>query len=348
MGGTAAVVGGGIGGLATAIGLHRAGWDVRVYERARSLPDAGTALGMWPAALRALDALGLGERARAAGRPQPAGALLRADGSRIARVDVGRDPVYLLSRPALLRLLVGGLPDGVVRYATPVDELGPLRDSHDVVVAADGVFSRTRAALFGDRYRARYTGSTAWRGVVPMETGTMSETWGVDGRFGVTPHESGWTNWYATMPAPEGGHAGDGGELATLRDLFGDWHEPIRRVLSLLTEDAILRHDLYELRPPLPSFVCGTVALIGDAAHAMTPDLGRGACEALLDGVALAECLGGARDVHSGLSRYDSRRRRPAQRVAAMSRRVNRLAQARRFTRLRDTAVRLAAGLTSS
>ena len=341
MGRTAAVVGGGIGGLATAIGLHRAGWDVTVYERAPSLPATGTALGMWPAALRALDALGLGGPARATGRPQPAGALLRIDGSRIARVETGRDPVYLLSRPALLRLLAGGLPDGVVRYGTAVDDLEPLRDGHDAVVAADGIFSRARAALFGDGYRAHYIGSTAWRGVVPMETGTTSETWGTGGRFGVTPHESGWTNWYATTPAAEGARS-PGGELAALRALFGGWHDPIPRVLELLTDDAILRHDLYELRPPLPSFVHGNVALVGDAAHAMTPDLGRGACEALLDGVALASCLAGAADVHSGLSRYDSRRRRPAQRVAAMSRRVNRLAGARRFTRLRDAAVRLA------
>src|SRR5437773_1362752 len=90
------------------------------HDRAPSLPATGTALGMWPAALRALDALGLGGPARATGRPQPAGALLRIDGSRIARVETGRDPVYLLSRPALLRLLAGGLPDGVVRYGTAV------------------------------------------------------------------------------------------------------------------------------------------------------------------------------------------------------------------------------------
>jgi len=174
-----------------------------------------------------------------------------------------------------------------------------------------------------------------------MDTGTTTETWGRGPRFGVTPHETGRTNWYATMPAPEG-TGSPGRELATLRAVFGGWHQPIPRILDLLTESDIMRHDLYEVHPPLPTFVRGKVALIGDAAHAMTPDLGRGACEALCDGVALAECLASTSDVHSGLSRYDRTRRGPAQRVAAMSRRMGRMAQVRRFTRLRDTVVRVA------
>jgi len=231
-----------------------------------------------------------------------------------------------------------------VRFGSPIDGPASGCDGHDVVVVADGIFSRGRAALFGDRYRARYTGATAWRGLADLPTGTTAETWGGGLRFGVTPHEDGTTNWFATMPAAEGGRSPDG-EVAVLRARFGGWHDPIPRILDRLTESAVLRHDLYDLDPPLPTFVRGNVALIGDAAHAMTPDLGRGACEALLDGVGLASCLSGAPDVHSGLSRYDSRRRRPAQRVAALSRRMGRLAQARRFTRLRDTVVRVAAAV---
>jgi 2-polyprenyl-6-methoxyphenol hydroxylase-like FAD-dependent oxidoreductase len=337
----ATVVGGGIGGLAAAIGLHRTGWDVTVFERSREPADAGTGLGLWPDAVRALDRLGVGEAIRARARRQGSGALLRADGSTIAVLDADRiakrggEPVYLLSRPALLGILAGALPAGVLRYGV---EIAAPPDGYDLVVGADGIHSRLRTSLFGDRYAPRYTGATSWRGVVAMDVESGSETWSDGARFGVTPLEPGLTNWYAAVLAPEGYRGG----LDELRERFKDWHDPIPRVLDRVDEAAMLRYDLLYLDPPLPTFVPGNVALIGDAAHAMTPDLGQGGCQAMIDGVALAEALAGASNVATGLRAYDARRRRPAQRIAAMSRRVGRIAQARRFTALRDIAVRLA------
>lgn len=338
---SAAVVGGGIGGLAAAIGLHHTGWDVTVFERAREPADAGTGLGLWPDAVRALDKLGVGDAVRAQARRQGPGALLRADGSTIAVLDTeriakrGGEPVYLLSRPALLAILAAPLPAEAVRYGV---EITSVPDGYDLVVGADGINSRLRTALFGDRYAPRYTGATSWRGVVAMDVESGSETWDDGARFGITPLEPGLTNWYATVLAP----AGYRGGLADLRERFKDWHDPIPRLLDRVDEAAMLRYDLQYLDPPLPTFVQGNLALIGDAAHAMTPDLGQGGCQAMIDGVELAEALSTAPDVPAGLRVYDERRRKPAQRIAAMSRRVGRIAQARRFTALRDLAVRLA------
>jgi 2-polyprenyl-6-methoxyphenol hydroxylase-like FAD-dependent oxidoreductase len=242
----------------------------------------------------------------------------------------------------LLRLLSGALAErgGTVHYGAEVADVRAL-DGYDVVVAADGLNSPARAALFGARHRTRYAGATAWRGAVDGDVDTVTETWGDGRRFGITPQEGGRVNWFACAVVPEGGRAPEG-EVAALRAYFGDWHPAVRRVLDRLTEDAVLRHDLYDLDPPLPSYVRGSVALVGDAAHAMTPDLGRGACEALVDGVALATCLTMASTVGKGLTAYDAERRRPTQRLARMSRLVNRAAHARRLVPVRDAAVRLA------
>lgn len=329
------MVGGGIGGLAAAIGLRAKGWEVAVFERAGAHPTTGTGLGIWPSALRALDRLGLGERARQVGRPQASGAIRRPDGSRIAVLDMDRverkhgEPVYLLSRPALLGLLSDALPTEVVRFGAHVT--ADLRDQYDVVIGADGINSGVRKSIFGDTYGLRYAGMTAWRGVVDLDTEVGGETWGRGAKFGLTPQDDGRTNWYAVLAVEEGYKAAPD----ELEKRFGDWHDPIPKILAD-QEDAI-RHDLHYLDPPLPSFVDDNVALLGDAAHAMTPDLGQGACQALIDGVKLAECLGG----EGGLRAYDQIRRKPTQRIAKMALRASKLSQMR-FTPARDAAVKLA------
>ncbi|GIH07133.1 FAD-dependent oxidoreductase [Rhizocola hellebori] len=341
---SAAIIGGGIGGLATAAALATTGWQVEVFERAPRLPDTGTGLGIWPNALRALDRLGLGEAARSLGRKQPSGAITRPDGSRIATIDTARverrlgEPVYLLSRPALLRLLATAVPEGAVRYGHPIDD--PPRSGYDLIVGADGIHSTTRKAVFGDRPGLVYSGWTVWRGTVQLDLEVGGETWGRAMKFGVTPQEPGRTNWYAVRTAPEG-YRPPGGDLAELRQLFGHWHDPVPRILDRIELDGFLRHDLHYL-PALAAFVTGNVALIGDAAHAMTPDLGQGACQAMIDGVALADALAADRDVPTALRHYDRARRKPAQRLAAMSLRASQLARMSRLLPLRDALTRAA------
>ncbi|WP_285665924.1 FAD-dependent oxidoreductase [Actinorhabdospora filicis] len=215
-----------IGGLAAAVGLQERGWDVTVLERSAALPETGTALGIWPQALGALDGLGLGDAVRAAGRAQEDGVVLRPDGSRIGTLRVGRmrEPVRLIMRPVLLGLLYGRLAPGTVRFGHSAEDVPEA----DVVIAADGIRSRIRERLLGERYALRPAGGHVWRGTSSASIATGGEVWGRGRKFGFTPQADGLTNFYAVRYAPMPETA----DIGELREAFGGWCDPVTAVLD--------------------------------------------------------------------------------------------------------------------
>ncbi|MFH7334340.1 FAD-dependent monooxygenase [Streptomyces sp. KHY 26] len=363
MGDTAVVVGGGIGGLAAAIGLRRIGFRVRVVERATVLDDAGAGISLHANGLRALDALGAGAAVHAAAHPQYTGGTRTPSGRWLAHMDGALleralgTPIVGIRRSVLHRLLREQLPDDCLRVGATVPSLlrsdpavvgVPLPDgilAADLVVAADGVHSRSRALLFPDHPGPSYSGSTVLRAVTerPLDLSTDFElTWGEGAEFGHIRFADGHAEWHAVLNSPPGVRHSD--PLGMLRRRFADWHEPVRALLEATRPEDVLHHDINELLTPLPSFVAGRVALLGDAAHAMTPNLGQGACQALEDAATLAAALADTSSIPEALSRYDAERRPRAQAVARAARRAGRIGQQLSgplAVGLRDTAMRL-------
>ncbi len=342
----AIVVGGGIAGLASAIGLRERGWDVEVLEQAPAFGEVGAGLSLWPNALSALDALGVGAVVREQSVLDGAAGIRDEHGRWLSRTDVAAirerfGEVAMVHRATLLDVLRSALPDEVLTPGTTVDHVSPdgqVRTGDrelraDLVVGADGLRSTVRHAVWADAPAPRYAGYTAWRFVTgrPVDVGPGSESWGRGERFGFATLSDGRVYCFATANVPEGT---DGGDLAALRRRFADWHDPVPMLLEEADDADLLHHDLYDL-PPLSSYVEGRVALVGDAAHAMTPNLGQGACQALEDAVVLARCGG-------DLAAYDAERRPRATMISKRSARIGRLAQleARPAVALRDLVVR--------
>ncbi|MGW6984754.1 FAD-dependent monooxygenase [Streptomyces sp. NPDC054932] len=366
----AVVAGAGIGGLTAALALHRRGWHVTVCERAPEPPVTGAGIGLAPNALRALDSIGV-DAARAAGSAVPATmGLRRSDGQWLTRTGTadmaaryGMPPIAV-PRPALTAALAAALPPGALRNGTTVTGVddatgrptvrtaaGPDLPA-DLVVAADGIHSSLRRAFFPTHPGLHYIGETAWRTIVDapdLRIPAMSETWGRGERFGVTPLSDGRFYLYATAVVPAGGRCAD--PRAELRRRFGSWHDPIPALLERverLEPADVLQNDLYDLAAPLPRLHHGRIAWLGDAAHAMAPNLGQGGCQAIEDAVVLAHLLpdgvgeDSAGSVPAALAAYTAARRDRTDAVRVRARRVGRLGALRNplVVAARDLAVR--------
>lgn len=356
------IIGAGIAGLVTAAAMQRRGHEVRLFERRAGHGGIGAGLSLFGNAFDALEAVGLrdlvaslGSSAIAgfkAGQRLPSGAWMVvmppeavASLRAVHRADLHRALAQALA-PDTLGL---GAEAQVHPEGDPLLLVDGAEERFDVVVAADGIRSRSRARLSLDT-GLRYAGYSAWRGVTQGAVdlgGEAGETWGQGRRFGVVPLPDGRVYWFATDNLPEGTVFSD--EREAVLERFAHWHAPIRRLIEATPPGAVLRHDIHDLARPLRSFVKGRTVLIGDAAHAMTPDLGQGAGQGVEDAAALALLLheaGGASGLDEALVRYDRLRRPRSQTVAQRSRAMGRVAQFGHpaAVLLRDLALRATPG----
>ena len=339
------IVGAGVGGLTLAVTFAQQDVAFLIYDQEEYGVELGAGLLLAPNATRILGKLGIYSEVLRVGHcttrwyiQNQSGAILRE-----IRLDAQGLPAISIHRADLLKLLRCQLPDGCLRYNVAlktVRELGhevelSMTDgcvvSGQALIGADGIHSVVREHLFGYR-PLRYRGYVGWRGIasfVPKgyEEAVLSETWGPGGRFGIAPVGAGRTYWYASAnqkeswvdPMPE--------RQANLLRRFGDWHQPIAELIAATPNREILVSRIYDI-PKLHTWSRGNITLLGDAAHAMTPNLGQGACLAMEDAWALGSLIRNHQDPQTVFQQYQRARIRRAYSIQRQSRAMGWIVQA--------------------
>lgn len=327
----ALVIGAGIGGLSAAVALQQAGIECEVFEAVTEIKPVGAAISIWPNGVKCMQHLGMGEIIetyggpmrsmayqeyrsgaimtrfslaplieRVAGRPCP---VSRAELQREMLDFWGRDRVQFGKRVTEAQEDADGV---TVRFSDGASARG------DVLIAADGSRSALRPAVLGYAPERRYAGYVNWNGLVEIDEAIApADQWttfvGEGKRVSLMPVADGRFYFFFDVPLPAG-LAEDRSTLrADLRRYFSGWAPQVQRLIAALDPATTNRIEIHDIEP-FERLTRGRIALLGDAAHSTTPDIGQGGCAAMEDAVVLGDAFRTHRDIAAALQQYESRR----------------------------------------
>lgn len=337
------IIGGGIGGLCTALMLQKDGYTVQLYESASAIYPAGAGLGVGSNALKALYAAGIGKEIEAKGNRLDQMIFQNTHGERLNQLHLallkqqsGLNNLTI-HRADLHYILYEAIAPGTIYlnkkcidfkqdnkeitafFADGSSVVG------DIIIAADGIHSVVRNKL-APKSNPRYAGYTCWRGVVKTDdkrfTGrTAYELWGRGKRIGIVPLQKDSVYWFACVNAKQNGHKYKNLTSAQVAEIYKDFSADIIQLISSTYQDTLLHHDIMDIKP-LDRFVYDRVVLLGDAAHATTPNMGQGAGQALEDAIVLSRCLQQASSYKEAFIHYEQKRVKRTRKIINMSRQI--------------------------
>ncbi len=328
----ALIIGAGIGGMSTALALSRCGYETEVFEAVKQMKPVGAAISIWPNGVKCLNALGLREQLRALGGNMAWMAYNDfATGNQLTRFSlsplvkqVGEYP-YPVARAELQQMLINSYGADNIRFGKRVTRVIQQDDvvqvwfddgsqaSGDFLIAADGTHSVVREYVRGHATERRYAGYVNWNGLVTIdESIAPADQWttfvGEGKRVSLMPVSGNRFYFFFDVPLDKG-LAEDRETLKQdLRGYFSGWASPVQQLIELIDPQTTNRVEIHDIEPFM-EFVKGRVALLGDAAHSTTPDIGQGGCAAMEDAIVLASVLSShSLGIEDSLLRYQNRR----------------------------------------
>jgi 2-polyprenyl-6-methoxyphenol hydroxylase-like FAD-dependent oxidoreductase len=348
------VIGGGVAGPVLALFLKKAGLSSAVFEGDELSEGVGGGLGLAPNGMNVLAALGLSDKLKARGSlaldncfrdehgrllarfsnggakyGEPSVSLMRADLYAVLAEDMKRESVPISYRKRLE--CIGYADDG----QTVIAHFGDGTHAEgDLLVGADGIHSQVRRQIMPDGPQPDFVGITGIGGAVaqaavptlsPHDTESFNFTFGPKGFFGYCGGSTGEAMWWSNLPraqpfsADELKSASSEALRQQMLERYGGYHEPIPTLIARTPK--ILALNVFDIRS-LPRWHDRRVMLIGDAAHAVSPNAGQGASLALEDAMYLAKMLrDNGRDYASAFARFEQDRKPRVERIVAEGRR---------------------------
>ena len=343
----ATIIGAGIGGLTAGIALKQAGYDVTIYERVTKLRPAGAGISLWSNGVKVLNRLGLGHEIAAIGGEMNRMEYRSHKDEALSNVDlqplfntVGQRP-YPVARTDLQEMLLAAFGPQNVHLSmkcTAVEQTDKdataifadgSRVTSDLIVAADGIHSIIRAYILGESLSLRYAGYVNWNGLVPADPSLCeADNWvlyvGEGKRASMMPVGGDRFYYFFGVPIPIGSQTAPEDRREELASYFSDWPEPVQYLIQKLDPTDSNRLEISDIDPP-KRLVKGRIALLGDSAHATTPTLGQGGCQAMEDALVLSQFLMTTNiSVADALERYEqARKSRTAQLVMKARKRTD-------------------------
>ena len=339
------VNGGGIAGLTAAIALKKLGYEAVVFESAQEIKPVGAGLVLQSNSLKALEYLKIEDQIIEASNPINQLVIVNESGKIIKQQKASSKYRELFGGMAIHRhtlhtILQSYLDPNIIHTNkkavsfTEDDEKVILHfadgsfEKGDFIISADGINSAIRRQILPES-TARYAGYICWRGVIDNfvpKVKEATETWGSKGRFGIVPINENRIYWYVTISGSIDDVRLKSFGKKELVEHFSSYHSDVKKVLEQTNNSEIIITPICDLKP-LGRFAYNRVLLIGDAAHATTPNLGQGACQAIEDAMVLHKELASTKNVYDAFKSFEQKRIKKTKHIIDTSRKVGAMAQ---------------------